>query len=81
MQVYITGIGPLPEFASPVWDPCQANQIKKIEAVQRKAARFVKSNYDYQSSVNNTLKELGWPTLQQRRYVARTCLFHKEINK
>ena len=26
------------------------------------------------------LKELKWPTLQERRYIARTCLFHKAVN-
>ena len=63
MQAYTTGVRPLLEFASPAWDPYQANHIKKIEAVQRRAARFVKSDYDNCSSVNNILVELGWPTL------------------
>ena len=33
-------VRPVLEYASPVWDPHQDNHIEKLEAVQRKAARF-----------------------------------------
>ena len=66
--------------ASTVWDPHHANHIKKIEAIQRRSARFVRRDYDQHSSVSDMLKELNWPILQERRYIARKCLFHKAVN-
>ena len=49
----------------------------KVERVQRRAARFVKSRY---SSVFDMLDVLGWTPLSQRRQEARLILFYKIIN-
>ena len=35
------------EYASEAWDPHLVKDIKKVEAVQRSAARFVKNNCNY----------------------------------
>ena len=32
------------------------------------------------SSVSDILKELNWPTLQERCFIVKTCLFHKAVN-
>ena len=79
-KAYTTIVRPILEYASTVWDPHQANHIKKLEAIQRRAARFVKRDYDRHSSVSDMLQDLNWPTLQERRYIARSCLFHKAVN-
>ena len=79
-KAYTTIVRPVLEYASTVWDPHQANHIEKIEAIQSRAARFVRRDYDRHSSVSGMLKELNWPTLKERRYIARTCLFHKAVN-
>ena len=79
-KAYTTILRPVLEHASTVWDPHQANHIKKIEAIQRRAARFVRRDHDRHSSVSDMLKELKWPTLQERSYVAMSCLFHKAVN-
>jgi len=58
------------EYSSPIWNPQQKTQIKKIEQVQRNAARFVlKKPFNYQNptSVTSLLSELKWPTLEQRK--------------
>ena len=52
----------------------------KIELVQRRAARFVKSRYSRYSSVSDMLDELGRTPLSQRRQEARLILFYKIIN-
>jgi hypothetical protein len=43
---------PLPnvEYASSAWDPYQENQIKKIEMVQRRSARFIKHQYRHRNT-------------------------------
>ena len=51
--------------AASVWDPYSQKNIAKIEAVQRRAARFILSQFRNTSSVNNMLEALGWPTLEQ----------------
>jgi len=60
-----------------VWDPHTADKIYKLEAVQRRAARFVKNNYDKRSSVTSMLKDLGWMTLAERRKITRLYIFYK----
>jgi hypothetical protein len=60
-----------------VWDPYTADLIHQLEAVQRKAARFVKNNYDRHCSVTSMLKELNWSTLAERRKITRLYIFFK----
>ena len=62
------------EYGSTVWDPYS----DKVERVQRRAARFVKSRYSRYSSVSDMLEVLGWTPLSQGRQGAR--LFYKIIN-
>jgi len=42
------------EYASPVWDPFTANNIKALEKVQRRAARWVKGDYRRSAYVDTT---------------------------
>ena len=65
------------EYGATVWDPYQKYNSDKIERVQRRAARFVKSRYSRYSSVSDVL---GWTPLSQRRQEARLILFYKIIN-
>jgi len=46
------------------------------EIVQRHAACWVKSDYNYNSSVSAMLANLQWPSLQHRRYITRLKLFY-----
>ena len=41
--------------------------IQRIEAVQRRAARFTLICYLRYQSVSNILEKLNWPTLEERR--------------
>ena len=63
------------EYGATVWDPYQKYNSDKIERVQRRAARFVKSRYTRHSSVSDMLDVLGWTPLSQRRQEARLILF------
>ena len=67
------------EYASCVWDPYTNTNIKKLEMVQRRAARFVKGDYDRTSSVTAMLDELGWDTLQERRQQAKATMFYRIV--
>ncbi len=65
------------EYACVVWDPHLAKDTKHLEAVQRRAARFVCRDYERYSSVSAMLKTLGWISLQARRRHARLTMMHK----
>ena len=68
---YLTLVRPILEYAASVWDPHQQYLIDNIKKIQRRAARWVLSDYRQQSSVTNMLNQLHWPTLQLRHYVSR----------
>ena len=68
------------DYASAVWDPHQKFNQEKLEMVQRRATRFVKSRYKRTDSVTAMLDELDWPILSKRRKDARLILFYKIIN-
>ena len=69
------------EFCSSAWDPHQENQKKKIEMVQRRAARYIKRNYSRQpGTVTALLMELNIPSLESRRHIQRLTVIHKAIH-
>ena len=72
-------VRPQLEYASPVWDPHSQTNIDRLEAVQRRAARWTVSDYSTYSSVTEMLERLGWRSLAQRRSDARLCLFYKIV--
>ena len=77
---YFSLIRSFMEYGATVGDPYQKYNSDKVERVQRRAARFVKSRYRRYSSVSDMLDELGWPPLSQKRHEARLILFYKIIN-
>ena len=73
-------VRPQLEYAAPVWDPYIQEDIQRIEMVQRRAARWVLSDYSPYSSVSDMLGRLGWRTLEQRRADSRLVLFYKIVH-
>ena len=68
------------EYGSSIWDPGLTKDINLLEGVQRRAARWVQSDYRTTSSVTNMLKELGMSSLQNRRKQQRLVLMFKIMN-
>ncbi len=61
-------VRPILEYGACAWDPHTKKNIKKIEAVQRNAARFILSNYERTpGTVTGLLKELNMVSLEQRK--------------
>ena len=58
---FISIVRPLLEYGSAVWDPYLQKDIQSIKMVQRRAARWVKSDYWYNSSITSMLEDLQWP--------------------
>ena len=78
---YISLVRSVLEYSSTVWDPHYKDDIKQIEMVQRRAARFVKNDYGSRSSVTQMMSDLNWKSLQDRRRDSRLVLLYKIINE
>lgn len=76
---YKTFVRPQLEYASTVWCPPTKVNIDRVEMIQRRAARWVKSNYSTYDSVTKMLNSLGWRSLEQRRFDARLIMFYKIV--
>ena len=74
---YQSLIRPKLEYSVGIWDPHTKKDISRLEAVQRKAARFVTGDFGRESSVSSMLDDLEWPPLQRRRKELKLTLFHK----
>ena len=74
---YKTFVRPILEYSSTVWDPHTKKDIGKIEKVQKRAARFVLRRFRNTSSVSDMISTLDWPTLKERRRVARLAMLFK----
>jgi len=57
-----------------------AKCIQQLEQVPRRAARFIKKDYRYTTSVTGLLDELNWLPLFKRRKHSRLTVFHKALN-
>ena len=65
------------EYSSPIWDPHLKKDVAQLEKIQRRAARFVKNDYKWESSVTTMLEQLKWQSLEQRRTDSRLTLMFK----
>ena len=63
-----------------IWDPYLAADKRKLETIQRRAARFVTRDYHRTTSVAGLLSRLEWRTLEERRRRARLTLLFKIKN-
>ena len=79
-KLYHTLIRPHLDYATAAWDPHTSKNIKSIERVQKRAARFVTNTYGRDTSISNILASLGWSSMQERRKQHRLSCLHKMIN-
>ena len=83
-NAYKIYVKPILSYASSVWNPTGTTNKSlriKLENVQRKAARFVYSDWSWQSSPSEMIRNLKWESLENIR--KRDCLvmMHKIIHK
>ena len=77
---YKTLVRPQLEYASIIWSPYTHTYINKVEMIQNRAARWVKSNFSSQASVSAMKQSLSWPLLEHHRYDASLVMFYKIVN-
>ena len=78
---YKTMVRPTMEYASTAWDPYKVDDINCLDKVQRRAARFVCSEYTDRTPgcVTSMINKLGWEQLQARRRIMRLTMLFKLI--
>ena len=69
------------EYSSVEWDPHHITKIDNLERVQNQAACFVTRKYGRTDSVSIMKEELGWNSLQERRFVQCQCVMYKAHNQ
>ena len=77
---YKSLVRPQVEYAATVWDPPTKTSISKVEAVQRRAARFCHGDYRRTSRVTPMLQNLGWEDLKTRREQSKTIMMYRIVN-
>ena len=60
-------VKPILEYTCIVWAPHTQKNISTIEAVLRRAAKYVTNNYSSYASISETLTHLQWTSLNNRR--------------
>jgi hypothetical protein len=82
LQAYKGHIRPVLETCSAAWDPHQLYLQEKLESVQKRAVRFITSNYNYEPGTMTTLlKQIDLPSLKDRRQQNIFILMNKGVNK
>ena len=77
LTAYKTLIRPQLEYAATVWDNSVKARSSAVEAIQRRAARFIMGDYDRRSSVTNMLNELNLESLKNRRKQAKLATLYR----
>ena len=81
-KAYNIYVKPILNYASSVWNPVNNDTLtKQLEQVQRKAARFVNSDWSWNSSPSSMINDLGWESLESCRKRNNLLMFHKIINE
>ena len=73
-------VRPVLDYGSSVWDPPGVVLEEELESVQKRAARFVTGNYNYETgSMTGILGQLKWESLKKRRKDNRLILLYKGL--
>ena len=68
-------VRPVLDYGSSVWDPPGVGLQEELASVQKRAARFVTNNYNYETgSMTGILGQFKWESLKKRRKDNRLIL-------
>ena len=76
-KLYLSFVRPKLDYSCEVWSPSSKELKRRLEIVQRNAARFDTNNHSQRSSVTDNLAHLNWETLESRRTRLQLKLLHK----
>ena len=77
---YVSLMRSLMEYSSTVWNPTLKKDKEALEKMQRRAARWIQSDYRQWSSVTAMLTDLGLATLEKQRENQKVLLMYKVVH-
>ena len=78
--IYKSSIQPCYDYACSVWGNCSDTLKNKLLRLQKRAARIVTNNFEYENTSGTELmKSLSWPSIEQRRDYFLATLMYKCI--
>lgn len=83
VKAYRTYVKPIINYASTVWNLVGYGNKKlrdQIEMVQRKSARFVFADWQWQAIPTNMMKKLNWSSLESDQNRSYLLMIHKIIH-
>ena len=80
-KCYFALVRPILDYGCCAWDPHKVTQIRKLEMLNKRAARFVTGNYTKEhGETNKNMETLGWPPLEERRAKIKLNMLFKIKN-
>ena len=82
-NAYLSLVRSVMEYGAMVWDPYLAQDINKLERVQRQGVRFISGDYTSKTPgcVSKMLREQNLPDLKDRRQQLRLSFMYKIVNE
>ena len=77
-KLYCSLVRPILEYANSAWYPYLQKDKRRLDMVQRSAARICYNNYLREPGVF-ILSKLEWPSLEGRRTLSRMSMFHRVV--
>ena len=80
VSCYKSLVLPVLEYGCTIWDPYTNKDIRNLEKIQRRAARFILNDYSWYTSVSHLLLDVNLPSLQSRRSNSKAIMLYKIIH-
>ena len=78
--VYITMIQSHFDYCITVWGFTTKKNILFLQRLQNRCARAVTGQFDYTVPASSLIHNLGWMTIEERRFYFTSCLVYKCLN-
>ena len=78
--IYLSIIQAYFDYCITIWGSCSKTLLCSVQKLQNKAARAVTGNFDFNSSVSDMIKQLGWMNITKRFNYFMLILIYKCLN-
>ena len=78
---YVSLVRSLMEYSSTIWNPNLKKDKEALDKVQRRAARWIRSDYRQRSSVTAMMTDLGFANLEKRREDQKLLLMYQVVHR